>query len=66
MKHNLLWIVFALALSACGGGDPATGACVRGTGVGATCGDDFTAGQCSLINGNAFHEGKTCKDLGFR
>jgi len=41
------------------------GACVRGSGITAGCGDDFTKGECSMINGS-FHEGDSCSDLGFR
>ena len=54
------------SLAGCGGDANEHGACVRGTGVSASCGDDFTSGQCTLVNGSAFHEGRTCKDLGFR
>lgn len=55
-----------LGLASCGGGDDPKGACVRGSGVGATCGDDFTYAQCNLVNGDKFYEGRTCRDLGFR
>jgi hypothetical protein len=59
-------LLAALVQSACGGGGPSKGACVRGSGVTATCGDDFTTDTCRLVNGDAFYEGKSCKDLGFR
>ena len=60
-------ILLAMAQAACGGGGGnEKGACVRGSGATATCGDDFTAASCTLVNGSGFHEGKTCKDLGFR
>lgn len=59
-------ILLALAQAACGGGGNENGACVRGSGATATCGDDFTATTCTLVNGSGFHEGKTCKELGFR
>ncbi|MCW5635371.1 MAG: hypothetical protein KIT17_18685 [Rubrivivax sp.] len=55
----------ALTLGACGG-DPPTGACVSGSGRTASCGDDFTHGQCNLINGDRWYEGRTCSDLGYR
>ena len=59
-------VLLALAQAACGGGGNPTGACVRGSGVSASCGDDFSSGQCTVVNGSGFYEGKTCKDLGFR
>ena len=63
-----IFAVIAIAigpLTSCGGGGNEQGACVRGTGVSASCGDDFTSGQCGLVNGT-FYESKSCKDLGFR
>lgn len=60
----LIAIGFVPGLSACS--SPRKGACVRGSGPTATCGDDFTSAQCNLVNGNAFHEGQSCQDLGFR
>ena len=56
----------ALTQVACGGGGNEKGACVGGSGATATCGDDFTATSCTLVNGTGFYEGKTCKALGFR
>lgn len=41
------------------------GACVRGSGITAGCGDDFTKGECDMINGD-FEKGATCEELGFR
>lgn len=54
----LLAVVFILAMGlvACGGGGNTKGACTHPA---AGCGDDFTKGECSLINGN-FHPGATC------
>ena len=70
MRSRLAVAVFALTSVlfevGCGGGGETTGACVRGTGATATCGDDFTAGQCVLVAGDKFYEGTTCKALGFR
>lgn len=60
---QLTFLSLALLMASCG--NQQKGACVRGTGVAANCGDDFTAGQCSLINGTAFYPGKTCQQLGF-
>ena len=59
-------LVACAAVVACGGGSPATGACVSGSGATARCGDDYTQAQCNLVNGEHFYEGRTCKDLGFR
>jgi hypothetical protein len=59
-------IFLVLTQVACGGGGNANGACVRGSGATATCGDDFTATSCTLVNGTGFYEGKTCKELGFK
>lgn len=45
---------------------PPKGACVRGTGITALCGDDFTSANCEqFAGGTSFHEGKSCDDLGF-
>ena len=45
---------------------PSKGACVRGTGITATCGDGFTAANCAqFAGGDSFHEGRSCADLGF-
>jgi len=54
-----------LCLTSCGGSDDEGGACVSGIGVSARCREDFTSGQCQLINAE-FHAGKTCASLGFR
>lgn len=64
--NGVIALFLALCLLVACGGDPPKGACVRGSGVTASCGDDFTAGQCELVNGDTFHEGRTCRDLGFR
>jgi hypothetical protein len=58
-------LLLSLGQSSCGGSDDSKGACVGGPNPRA-CGDDFTAGQCTLVNGDAFHEGKTCRELGYR
>jgi hypothetical protein len=59
----LLFILMTtIILSSCSGDKK--GSCVVGTGITASCGDDFTSGQCSLINGS-FYEEQTCSDLGF-
>lgn len=57
--------LIGLAVSACSGGEK--GACVRNSGtIIASCGDDFTAANCSQYGGgDAFYGGKTCADLGF-
>jgi len=53
---------FGLLMLSCG--HPPTGACVRGSGIAANCGDDFTAAQCNMVGGTAFYQGKTCQQLG--
>lgn len=66
LARILSLVAMMIALGSCGGGgDNDKGACVRGTGISSTCGDDFTAGQCDLVNGT-FHGNKSCSDLGFR
>jgi hypothetical protein len=69
MRSNLRFIaavVFILvSLPGCGGDDDEGGACVSGTGVSAQCRDDYSSGQCQLINAE-FHAGTTCAALGFR
>ncbi len=47
------------------GCSPAKGACVRGTGITRSCGNDFTSASCGLIGGNTFYENLTCADVGF-
>lgn len=63
MKHarsiiggGALFLVLALisSLVGCGGGSD-KGSCTTGNG----CGEDFTEGQCSLLNGY-FDEGGSC------
>jgi hypothetical protein len=58
------WGALGLAIIALGCSQP-KGACVRGTGVTQSCGNDFTSGSCNFIGGNKFYEGLTCEDLGF-
>lgn len=41
---------------------PAQGACLVGSGITRSCGEDYTGGQCSIINGT-FYEGASCADL---
>jgi hypothetical protein len=69
MRSNLSFVTFAALLLAvlagCGGDDDESGACVSGTGVSAACRDDYSSGQCQLINAQ-YHVGKSCRDLGFR
>ena len=48
----------------CGSSSSDDGACTRGSGITRSCGDDFSRGECDLINGT-FHEDRTCADLGF-
>ena len=44
---------------------PKRGSCTRFDGtINAVCNDNFTFGECSLVFSN-FHEGMTCRDLGF-
>jgi hypothetical protein len=64
-RISLSSIALFLALAQLACDDNPTGACITGTGLTAHCGDDFTAGQCALVNGDEFFEGKTCKELGF-
>jgi hypothetical protein len=56
--------VFLMAMLTVSCGHQPTGACVRGAGIGATCGDGFTAAQCSMVGGTAFYQGQTCQQLG--
>jgi hypothetical protein len=59
-------LLLSLGQYSCGGGsNDSKGACVGGPNPNA-CGDDFTAAQCDLVNGDTFHEGKTCRELGYR
>ncbi len=60
----VLLAALAAVAAGCGGKDE-SGACVRGSGITATCGDDFTSGQCEFIGGDSWYEGRTCADLGF-
>lgn len=55
-------IGFIFLASGCG--DKRKGACVRGSGITSTCGDDFTVEQCDYMNGT-FYENETCADLGY-
>ncbi len=65
MKSSLgMLAVSSLALLILSCGHQPTGACVRGSGIAANCGDDFTAAQCSMAGGTAFYQGQTCKQLG--
>jgi hypothetical protein len=65
MKAGIMLLAvsfFGLLMLSCG--HQPTGACVRGSGIAANCGDDFTAAQCNTIGGTAFYQGQTCKQLG--
>lgn len=64
-RSSLLGIALAVAVGLGGCSAPEKGACIRGSGPTATCGNDFTDAQCILVNGDEFHEGKTCRELGF-
>lgn len=56
-------LLFSLVVPGCGdGGDK--GACVPKAAP-YSCGDDFTAGECDLMNGT-FYSGKSCSAIGFR
>ena len=55
-------VLGVIVLSGCG--DDEKGACVWGSGIGAKCWDDYTSGQCSMMNGS-LHVGKKCSDFGF-
>jgi hypothetical protein len=59
----ILVVVTTAIMAGCGGGDD-DGACLRGSGITQSCGDDFTSGQCDIVNGR-FSEGNSCADLGF-
>ena len=56
-------LVLGLGLGLVVCGKDEKGACVPRADP-AACGDDFTSGECSGVNGN-FHAGKSCKDLGY-
>jgi hypothetical protein len=56
----LLLLAFSLFSSCSLFGPQPHGACVFLAG----CGDDYTEGKCSMMNGH-FYEGKTCADLGY-
>ncbi len=57
-------LIISCFLFGCGSDSDSKGACVRGSGITAGCGDDFTKGECDMINGD-FHKGDSCEDLGF-
>lgn len=60
----ILLAISLLGLLVLSCGHQPTGACVRGSGIAANCGDDFTAAQCSMVGGSAFYQGQTCAQLG--
>lgn len=60
----MLLAVSLLGLLILSCGHQPTGACVRGSGIAANCGDDFTSAQCSMVGGSAFYQGQTCAQLG--
>jgi hypothetical protein len=46
--------------------DEPKGACIIGTGITAGCSPDLTENNCKgTMNGESWHEGKSCADLGF-
>lgn len=54
------FLFFTGTLFVCGCSDSDdNGACEISTG----CGDDFTAGECNIMNGD-FYEGLTCDEIG--
>ncbi|MBK8167660.1 MAG: hypothetical protein IPK64_17070 [bacterium] len=60
-------LVLALVLPllfVAGCGDDETGACTWGSGYSGRCWEDFTAGQCDMMNGD-LHLGATCADFGY-
>lgn len=61
-KRSWRWLVLGLSLLLPACGDDTKGACIPRASPQA-CGDDYTSGQCDLLNGD-FYPGKTCKDLG--
>jgi len=67
MRKNFMRLLefFIVFLMVSCGGQP-TGACVQGSGIGAHCGDGFTAATCSMMGNSTFYQGKTCKQLGFQ
>ena len=62
LGHVFLFLTL-LICAGCGGGSE--GACTRGSGVTQTCGDDFTSGQCGIVNGTYRGDGTKCSDIGF-
>jgi len=53
-------VLLAVAASACG--DDTKGACIPRASP-QSCGDDYTSGECDLMNGD-FYPNKTCEELG--
>jgi hypothetical protein len=66
MKKQITGFVLAvlttILITACGDGGE-KGACIPRANPFA-CGNDFTAGQCDMMNGK-FYPGQTCADLGY-
>ena len=60
LKILSLFIAFAFFITACGSGGGTKGACIpKANPYG--CGNDFTSGECKLINGT-FYPGKLVSD----
>ena len=68
MKPNLkmlVSVVMGLAITSIGCSPP-KGACTTGSGLTASCGDNFTSDLCISTLDGRFSEGATCEGLGFR
>ncbi len=64
LSAKRIGFIAVLAILGIGCGSQESWACTRGSGIGSTCGDDFTVEQCDYMGGD-WHKGKTCKDLGY-
>lgn len=59
----LVTLFFILLLGGCSK-DDTKGACIVGSGITAGCGD-LTSNECNIMNGDEWHSGVTCAELGY-
>ena len=62
--NRIIGLLMLILLSGCGGNDSDRGACIWGSGIGSGCWDDYTPGQCNMMNGTLY-KGKSCSDYGY-